>query len=206
MKKFLVLVLALLTVTTFGVTLTPAYVMNSEGDMVASANLLFEGDAVNLEINSEMDLVTLGYDVNAELTLNGASGLYKLGVGYNSLVATPSVAFLYVLPKIGTDAIGFDLKLGTGNFADIGFGHMLIGDFWTDNRDLSVLSRFETSFVLDSFKLDTGINAGYYVRDSSYEVSMDLGTKLFDWIYFDAKTVILPTFSWEFLIHAVLVF
>jgi len=39
MKKFLVLILALLTVTTFGVTLTPAYVMNSEGDMVASANL-----------------------------------------------------------------------------------------------------------------------------------------------------------------------
>jgi len=206
MKKLLVLVLALLTVTAFGVTLTPAYFMNSEGDMVASANLLFEGDALNLEIDSEMDLVTVEFDVNAELTLNGVSGLYKFGVGYDSVATTPSIAFLYVTPKIGTDAIGFTVKLGTGNFADKDFGKKLVGDFWVDNRDLSALGRFETSFMLDSFKLDTGINAGYYLKDSSYEVSMDLGTKFFDWIYVDVKTVIIPTFSWEFLIKAVLVF
>jgi hypothetical protein len=206
MKKLLVGLLVLASVALFGVTLTPSYFMNSEGDMIARANLLFEGEALNLEIDSEMDLVAAEFDVNAELTLNGVSGLYKFGVGYDSLVATPSIAFLYVTPKIGTDAIGFNLKLGTGDFSNKDFGKKLIGDFWVDNRDLSALGRFETSFILDTFKLDTGINAGYYLKDSSYEVSMDLGTKFFDWIYFDAKAVILPTFSWEFMLKAVLVF
>lgn len=206
MKKFVVLLALICTTLVFGVTLTPSYFMNSDGDMVAEVNLVVDTEAIGLEFDTMYDLVSAECDTNAVLTLDGDSGLYMLGVGYNTVVATPSIAFMYVLPRIGNEAIGLELVLGTGDFTDTDFGKKLIGDFWANNRDLSIKSRFGTSFILDSFKLDSGVNLGYYLMDSSYNVSIDLGTKLFDVVYFDAKAVILPAFSWEFRLKAVFVF
>jgi len=206
MKKFLVIVLALLATALMGVTVIPSYMMNSDGDMVAGVNLLLEKEALNFKLDTSFDIVAAKYVIDTELKLTGVSGTYMFGVGYDSVVATPSIAFLYKTPVIGTDFINLNVAVGTGDFKNANFGKSLIGDVWSNHTDLSVLGSFNTVFVIDSFKLDTGLSAGYYIQDSSYEVSANLGTTLFEWIVFDAKAVILPALSWEFLLKAVLVF
>ncbi len=206
MKRFLVIALMLLATALMGITIIPSYMMNSDGDMVAGVNLLLEKEALSFMFDATLDIPAVVVDMNAELKLTGVSGTYMFGVGYDSVVATPSIAFLYKTPVIGTDFINLNVAVGTGDFKNVNFGKKLVGDIWNNHTDFSVLGSFNTVFVIDSFKLDTGLKAGYYVQDSSYEVSVNLGTTLFEWIVFDAKAVILPALSWEFLLKAVLVF
>jgi len=198
MRKLVTVFTLILVVTLiFGLKVAPFVEADSTGALIAGADLNLTEGALDLSLTGTYDVPGEDFYLDGLVTYSAEHVVLKVKGSYDTTTASPTIGFLAVTSPTKVDVFSLYAMAGTGDFRNKDFGNKVIGDILLDNKDISALVGTKLGLAYTWFDLDAKLQAGYFIKDSEYEVAALIDGLLFDVVAVNAKVVMLPEFTWS---------
>jgi len=196
-KLVCILTLVLVVTLIFGIKIAPFVDADSFGKLDVGAELFLTEDIVDLSVKGVYDVPAKDLYLDGLLTLKNDIGSLKVKGSYETTGASPTIGFLATTSPLKLDVFSIYGMAGTGDFRNNDFGNKVIGDILLDNKGISALVGTKLGLAYTWFDLDAKLQAGYFIKDSEYEVAALIDGLVFDVVAVNAKVVMFPEFTWS---------
>lgn len=201
-KLVCILTLVLVVTLIFGIKIAPFVDADSFGKLDVGAELFLTEDIVDLSVKGVYDVPAKDLYLDGLLTIKNDIGSLKVKGSYETTGASPTIGFLATTSPLKLDVFSIYGMVGTGDFRNKDFGNKVIGDILLDNKGISALVGTKLGLAYTWFDLDAKLQAGYFIKDSEYEVAALIDGLVFDVVAVNAKVVMLPEFTWSVFVKA----